>query len=147
MQRIVVAANAEADQPWVADAAAQLAKETGAEVAVVSVDELETEKLSTLPRESFRERAEQAAANAAERLEAAGVSSTTTVLSGRALERILEFADEQDADLIVVGSAPRWRRQSRFFSPTVDYVLRKAPCEVMVIAYPEGVLAGDGAVL
>ena len=36
------------------------------------------------------------------------------------------------ADLIVMGSAPRWRRQSRFFSPTVDYVLRKAPCEVMV---------------
>ena len=27
-----------------------------------------------------------------------------------------------------------------FWSPTVDYVLRKASCEVMVIAYPEGVL-------
>ena len=39
-----------------------------------------------------------------------------------------------------MGSAPRWRRQSRFFSPTVDYVLRHAPCEVMVIAYPQGVL-------
>jgi len=44
------------------------------------------------------------------------------------------------ADLIVLGSAPRWRRQSRFFSPTVDYVLRRAPCEVMVVAYPQGVL-------
>ena len=39
-----------------------------------------------------------------------------------------------------MGSAPRWRRQSRFFSPTVDLVLRKAPCEVMVVAYPQGVL-------
>ena len=39
-----------------------------------------------------------------------------------------------------MGSAPRWRRQSRFFSPTVDYVLRRAPCEVMVVAYPQGVL-------
>ncbi len=44
------------------------------------------------------------------------------------------------ADLIVLGSSPRWRRQSRFFSPTVDYVLRKAPAEVLVVAFPQGVL-------
>jgi nucleotide-binding universal stress UspA family protein len=44
------------------------------------------------------------------------------------------------ADLIVLGSAPRWRRQSRFFSPTVDYVLKKAPCEVLVVAFPQGAL-------
>jgi basic amino acid/polyamine antiporter, APA family len=47
--------------------------------------------------------------------------------------------------LIVLGSAPRWRRQSRFFSPTVEYVLRKAPCEVLVVAFPEGVMEEDGA--
>ena len=47
-------------------------------------------------------------------------------------------------DLIVVGSAPRWRRQSRFFSPTVEYILRKAPCEVLVVAFPEGVMEEDG---
>jgi nucleotide-binding universal stress UspA family protein len=45
----------------------------------------------------------------------------------------------------VVGSAPRWRRQSRFFSPTVEYVLRKAPCEVLVVAFPEGVMEEDGS--
>ena len=44
----------------------------------------------------------------------------------------------------VLGSAPRWRRQSRFFSPTVEYVLRKAPCEVLVVAFPEGVMEEDG---
>ena len=27
-----------------------------------------------------------------------------------------------------------------FFSPTVDYVLRKAPAEVLVVAFPQGVL-------
>ena len=58
---------------------------------------------------------------------------------------IVDEAKEWGADLIVLGSAPRWRRQSRFFSPTVDYVLRQAPCEVMVIAYPQGVLEEDGA--
>ena len=52
---------------------------------------------------------------------------------------IVARAEAVDADLIVLGSAPRWRRQSRFFSPTVDFVLRKAPCEVLVVAFPEGV--------
>jgi hypothetical protein len=40
----------------------------------------------------------------------------------------------------VLGSAPRWRRQSRFFSPTVDYVLRKASAEVLIVAFPQGIL-------
>jgi nucleotide-binding universal stress UspA family protein len=53
---------------------------------------------------------------------------------------IVEHAGALGADLIVLGSSPRWRRQSRFFSPTVDYVLRNAPCEVLVVAFPQGVL-------
>ena len=56
---------------------------------------------------------------------------------------IVGEARDWEADLIVLGSAPRWRRQSRFFSPTVDYILRQASCEVMVIAYPQGVLEED----
>ena len=52
---------------------------------------------------------------------------------------IVEEATRRDADLIVLGSSPRWRREARFFSPTVDYVLRHAPCEVLVVAFPEGV--------
>jgi basic amino acid/polyamine antiporter, APA family len=60
-------------------------------------------------------------------------------------EAIVSEAERSGADLIVLGSAPRWRRQSRFFSPTVEYVLRKAPCEVLVVAFPEGVMEQDGA--
>ena len=64
-----------------------------------------------------------------------------TVVRARAIgQAIVERAFEIDADLIVLGSAPRWRRQSRFFSPTVDYVLRKAPCEVLIVAFPQSVL-------
>jgi APA family basic amino acid/polyamine antiporter len=58
-------------------------------------------------------------------------------------EAIVRQATEKDVDLIVLGSAPRWRRQSRFFSPTVEYVLRNAPCEVLVVAFPEHVLEED----
>jgi APA family basic amino acid/polyamine antiporter len=55
-------------------------------------------------------------------------------------QAIVSQAEELGVDLIVVGSAPKWRRQSRFFSPTVEYVLKKAPCEVLVVAFPQGVL-------
>jgi nucleotide-binding universal stress UspA family protein len=60
-------------------------------------------------------------------------------------QAIVQEAADRNADLIVLGSAPRWRRQSRFFSPTVDYVLKKAPSEVLIVAFPQGVLEGDGA--
>jgi len=52
---------------------------------------------------------------------------------------IVEEAERRQVDLIVLGSSPRWRRQSRFFSPTVDHVLKHAHCEVLVVAFPEGV--------
>jgi APA family basic amino acid/polyamine antiporter len=57
-------------------------------------------------------------------------------------EAIVSEAAKLGSDLIVLGSASRWRRQSTFFSPTVDYVLRNAPCEVLVVAFPQGVLEG-----
>ena len=60
-------------------------------------------------------------------------------------DAIVKEATRTDADLIVLGSAPRWRRQSRFFSPTVDYVLKKAPCEVLIVAFPQGVLEEEVA--
>ncbi|MDQ5820901.1 MAG: universal stress protein [Actinomycetota bacterium] len=54
-------------------------------------------------------------------------------------EAIVAEAGRLGVDLVMLGSAPRWRRQSRFFSPTVEYVLRKAPCEVLIVAFPQGV--------
>jgi nucleotide-binding universal stress UspA family protein len=85
--------------------------------------------------------AEQSLAEIEEMATEHGVEIETKVVRARALgEAIVTEAEEWGADLIVLGSAPRWRRQSRFFSPTVDYVLRKAPCEVMVVTYPQGVL-------
>jgi CIC family chloride channel protein len=69
-----------------------------------------------------------------------GVHVSTGVVRARSIgHAILEEARVREADLIVLGSSSRWRRQSRFFSPTVDFVLRNAPCEVMVVAFPEGV--------
>jgi APA family basic amino acid/polyamine antiporter len=70
-----------------------------------------------------------------------GVQVVGRMVRARSIgDAIIEAAAETGADLIVLGSSPRWRRQSRFFSPTVEYVLRKAAAEVLVVAFPEGVL-------
>src|SRR5256714_305882 len=77
-----------------------------------------------------------------------GVEVSGETVRARSIgQAIVDQARARDVDLIVLGSAPRWRRQSRFFSPTVDYVLRKAPCEVLIVAFPQGVLEGDGSAI
>jgi APA family basic amino acid/polyamine antiporter len=74
-----------------------------------------------------------------------GVEVRAETVRARAIgEAIVEEARNRDVDLIVLGSSPKWRRQSKFFSPTVEYVLRKAPCEVLIVAFPQGVLEEDG---
>ena len=67
-----------------------------------------------------------------------GVEVRTAVVRARSIgHAIVDEARVRGVDVIVLGSSARWRRQSRFFSPTVDFVLRKAPCEVLVVAFPE----------
>jgi len=87
---------------------------------------------------------EQAAASIAEARALGadhGVEVNGRIIRARAIgDAIIEVSREIDADLIMLGSAPKWRRQSRFFSPTVEYVLKKADAEVLIVAFPQGVL-------
>jgi APA family basic amino acid/polyamine antiporter len=70
-----------------------------------------------------------------------GVEVRGEIVRARSIGKaIVEEAERRGVDLIVLGSSPRWRRQARFFSPTVEYVLKRAHCEVVVVAFPQGVL-------
>jgi len=70
-----------------------------------------------------------------------GVEVVTEIVRARSTgHAVVEEATRRNVDLIVLGSSPRWRRQSRFFSPTVEHVLLHAGCEVLVVAFPAGVL-------
>ena len=85
------------------------------------------------------ERAQESLAEARALGEENGVEVVTRTILARSIgHAIVEEARVAGADLIVLGSSPRWRRQSRFFSPTVDLVLRNASCEVLVVAFPDG---------
>ena len=133
---IVLAANPEAEQPWVADAAAALAQQTGATVAVVSVDELELERHAAVPRAVFLEQAERAATAALERLAGHGVTATHSVRSGRAVDGILDFAQEQQADLIVVGASTRPALTARLLGSVPITLMAKSPRPVMIVTNP-----------
>jgi basic amino acid/polyamine antiporter, APA family len=121
--------------------AIKLAEERGSTVSALHVIAVPLEKPLEADMIEAEERAEASLAEAKLLAGEHGVTVEGRVVRARAIgEAIVEEARKEGVDLIVLGSSPRWRRQSRFFSPTVDYVLRHAPCEVMVIAYPQGVL-------
>jgi basic amino acid/polyamine antiporter, APA family len=121
--------------------AIRLAEERGSTVSVLHVVRVPLDQPLDAPIYDAEERAEASLAEAKLLAADHDVEIEGEIVRARALgEAIVQRARERDVDLIVMGSAPRWRRQSRFFSPTVDYVLRRAPCEVMVIAYPQEVL-------
>jgi nucleotide-binding universal stress UspA family protein len=133
---IVLAANPQAHQPWVADAAATLALQTGASIAVVSVDELELQRFAAVPREVLHERADRAADAAVERLRSHGLTASKAVLAGRAVENILAFAEEQRADLIVVGGSTRPALAARILGSVPLTLLERSPRPVMIITNP-----------
>ena len=121
--------------------AIKLASEHEAEVQALHVIRVPLEQPLGCELIDEEERAEASIAEA--RLLGAehGVVVEGATVRARAIgHAIVAHAEVIDADLIVLGSAPRWRRQSRFFSPTVDYVLRRAPCEVLIVAFPQSVM-------
>jgi nucleotide-binding universal stress UspA family protein len=119
----------------------KLASEHGAEVQALHVIRVPLELPLDAPLFDEGERAEASLAEAKLLGADHGVVVEGTTVRARAIgQAIVAHANEVGADLIVLGSAPRWRRQSRFFSPTVDYVLRKAPCEVLIVAFPQSVM-------
>ena len=121
--------------------AVRIAAESAAVVEVLYVSRV---PLSRPLEEADADDDERAAASLAEaRLlgEDFGVRIDGEVVRARSIgQAIVQEAEQRQADLIVLGSAPRWRRQSRFFSPTVDYVLRRASAEVLIVAFPQGAL-------
>jgi basic amino acid/polyamine antiporter, APA family len=125
--------------------AVKLAEEGGGSVVAMHVIKVPLE----LPLDAALEEEEWHAAESIEEAKALGadhgVEVRGTIVRSRSIgDAIVKEAARAGADLIVLGSAPRWRRQSRFFSPTVDHVLKKASSEVLIVAFPQGVLEEIG---
>src|SRR5262249_1236796 len=121
--------------------------ERGAEVEALHVVRVPLGLAIAGPMEEEEAEAEASLAEARNLGAENGVQVITATVRGRSIGRaIVDRARETGADVIVVGSSPRWRRQSRFFSPTVDYLLQKSPCEVLIVAFPQSVVDEELAV-
>ena len=134
MQRIVVAAKAGSDQPWLADAAAELAHQTGAAVSVVSLDGVDTEALSPMPREEYQALAQSAVDGFLERLRAAGVEAEGEVRPGAVTRGVLLYAEEHDADVIVCGASSKGKVARRVLGSVPVELIQRARRPVLVIS-------------
>ena len=136
MKTIVVAAKAGADEPWVADAAAELAKQTGAQARVVSIDGVDVEMLSPAPRSEYAEEAQQSAERMAERLRGQDVEATADVRPGKVVRGILLYAEEIEADLIIVGASRLGRVARRLLGDVPLELVQRSRRPVMVVSPP-----------
>ncbi len=119
--------------------AIRLAGDQHAAVEALFVIKVPLDQPIDAPLHDEEERAAASLAEAAALGAAQGVEVTGRAQRARSIgEAIVDEAARTSADVIVLGSSARWRRQARFFSPTVDYVLRHAPGEVLVVAFPQG---------
>jgi basic amino acid/polyamine antiporter, APA family len=118
------------------DFACRLAAERGSSIAAVSVVIVPLELTLDAPLSAAD------AAEANEALDAAvaigelyGVDVVARLLRARSAGRaIVREAERRQSEIIVMGTPRTSRPQRTIFSGTVDYVLKHAPCRVMVVA-------------
>ncbi|AGB30036.1 UspA domain-containing protein [Natrinema pellirubrum DSM 15624] len=79
---------------------------------------------------------EEALESAAEAARDAGLEPTTVVRHGRPHEQILEYADEADVDMLVMGSKERSGDYRQLLGSVTDRVARLASRPVTIVKTP-----------
>jgi APA family basic amino acid/polyamine antiporter len=116
------------------DVACRLAADRGAALAAASVVVVPLELPLDSRLEEEEMRAYEALDAAAAIAELYGVTATERLIRARHAGRaIVDEATRRHSEIIVMG-APRATRGRGVFSDTVDFVLKHAPCRVMVVA-------------
>jgi nucleotide-binding universal stress UspA family protein len=144
-RKILVPIGDNAESEKAMDVACRLAEGHGAAITVVAVVEVPP----TLPLDSHMRDEEASAHRLLERgaaiADSYGVSVAPRMLRGRdAASGIVRLAELSRAQIIVIG-APRKARArtgAAVFGDTVEHVLKKAPCRVMVIGTGAGAAEG-----
>ena len=120
------------------DLACRLATERGASIVALTVLELPLQLLldAELPP-GLEERANDLLDEARAIGDTYGVDVVGRIVRARRAGRaIVEEAERRHSEIIVMGAPRRKmrRRTGRIFGDTVDYVLKNAPCRVLVAA-------------
>jgi APA family basic amino acid/polyamine antiporter len=117
------------------DVACRLATERRARVAVVAVVEVPLE----LPLDAAMPAAEAQANELLDEARTVGDSYGVDVVGRLVRDRkagraIVREAEQRNSEIVVMGAPRRKRARAPIFGGTTDYVLKHAPCRVMVVA-------------
>jgi APA family basic amino acid/polyamine antiporter len=116
------------------DLSCRLAADRGASIAALSVIVVPLDQALDTRLEEEERMADEALDVAAAIAELYGVKFTERLVRARHAGRaIVDEATRRHSEIIVMG-APRGGRGRGVFSDTVDFVLKHAPCRVMVVA-------------
>jgi len=88
-------------------------------------------------REAMREKGREATASVAELVERAGVTATTAVESGPTPKTILEYVDDHDVDLVVMGTHGSKGLERWLVGSVAERVVRNAEVPVMTVQLGE----------
>jgi len=119
-------------------AAIRLAREQGARVWTVGVEERLPRYAATIDevdeeRETANAYFARLGAEAKTAADEAGVPLEGIVRVGHAAKVLVDIARELDADLVVIGHTGHSDLWGTFLGTTADKVMRHAPCSVLVV--------------
>lgn len=126
MKTIVVGTDGSGPAAAALDTALEFARETGAGVCCVSVDD-------SFSKEGIDPDAKAAARAAAARAREHGLQAEAITRVGPAAEQILSVAADWDADLIVVGSRGRGRVTSAILGSVAHGLIRHGTRPILVV--------------
>jgi nucleotide-binding universal stress UspA family protein len=126
--------------------ACQLATEKASSIDALNVLEVPLDQPLGAPLELERGRARKIVELAAATASEFGVEARGHVVAARSAGKaIVEVATQHKSEVIIMGAPRKRRTQDRIFGDTVSYVLRHAPCEVIVNLVPSGYPLGGSA--
>lgn len=136
-QHIVVPTDGSDGADFAANHAVTLAEALDATVHVISVVEDSWANQQDKLRSPPAEQAEEAVATISNQAADRDVPVETTTRSGTPAQTILMFAQEQDADLIVMSTHGRTGLQHVVFGSIAEDIVRKSEIPVMTVRPPE----------
>ena len=147
MQRIVVASDFSPASVAAADAAATLVRRSGAELSLIHVFDLSSER-DPAARRHWEQIVKTELGETRTRL-GLGDVPILPIAHPRASEAIVSFAHEHRADLVVLGNHGRSSTEHAVLGSVAEKVARHAGCDVLVVRptldaahFPQAIIAG-----
>jgi nucleotide-binding universal stress UspA family protein len=135
-KRILVATDFSPDAVWAVEVASQLARDLGAEVILLHVDEPLVEVARSNERARRRRKANRELERVGRALEARGVTVRWSLRIARPAQEIVQAAVREGAQLIVMGTRGHSPAISALLGGIAYEVVRKAPCPVLTVRVP-----------